>query len=85
MILIATAMTTVSTTTITIASTASIAITTNHMIYFLALFSLEHFVEARSNICSLTVFKFLAEKTEIILVGTFSQEITSYAKRGNSI
>lgn len=81
--LITTAMTTVSTTTIT--SIASITITTNNMIYYLFLFSLEHFVEAGSTICSLKDFQFLAEKPEIILVGTFSQEITSYAKRGNSI
>lgn len=85
MILIITAMTTVSTTTITITSIASIAITTNNMIYCLFLLSLQQFVEAGSNMCSLKDFQFLTEKTEIILVGTFSQEITSYAKRGNSI
>lgn len=80
MILITTAMSTT-----TISSVASIAITTNTMIYNLFLFYLVHFVESGSNICSLKDFQFLAEKTWIILVGTFNQEITSYAKRGNSI
>jgi len=85
MILMTTAMTTLSTTTITVICVASTAVTTNIMIYYLFLFSLEHFVGAESNACSLKIFQFLAEKAEIISVGTFSQEITSYAKRGNSI
>lgn len=80
--LITIAMTTMSTTTIT--SIASITIMANNMIYYLFLSSLEHFLEVGTNIWSLKDFQFLAEKTEIILVGTFSQEITSYVKTSNS-
>lgn len=55
------------------------------MIYYQFFLALEHLVKAESNACSLKDFQFLAEKTESVSVGTFSQEITSSAKTGNSI
>lgn len=80
---ITTGVTTVSTETVT--SICNITITTNTVIYYLFLLALEHPVKVERNICSLKNFQFLAEKTKSVLVGTLSQEITPYAKTGNSI